>query len=215
MSVAASAEAPRFDLELRRSAFVAYGATTPLSLAGDLQEPVPQLTAPMQKLARNLRGASARMRVARDVPYGQLWRVISAGVEAGVGAWELSTPGVGAPEASVHVSPGLGLGAATCFATAWIGPDASVTVGLEAKGVLVRAHERRPPVDGVLAVVRRLDDHCAEGELRFNSQPSAAWGPVFDVARGVDAATPPPKVHALRLAVGHVAPVDQALEVVP
>jgi hypothetical protein len=214
-SASTSAEPARFDLELTRASFVAYGATTRLSLAGDLQEPAAELTAPMQKLARNLRGAPARMRVARDVPYGQLWRVISAGVAVGVGTWDLATPGVDAPEASVRVATGQGFGAATCFASVWVGPDASVTVGLESKGVLVKSHERRVPVDGVIAVVRRLDDHCAEGELRFNSQPSAVWGPVFDVVRGVGAAASPPKVRTVRLAIGHIAPVDQAVEVVP
>jgi hypothetical protein len=214
-SASTSPEPARFDLELTRASFVAYGATTQLSLAGDIQEPAPALTAPMQKLARNLHGAPARMRVARDVPYGQLWRVISAGVAVGVGTWDLATPSTDAPEATVRIATGLGLGATTCFASVWIGPDASATVGLESKGVLVKAHERRAPVDGVLAVVRRLDDHCTEGELRFNSQPSAAWGPVFDVVRGVAAAPNPPKVRTVRLAVGHIAPVDQTLEVVP
>jgi hypothetical protein len=214
-SASASAEPARFDLELGPASFVAYGATTQLSLAGDLQESAPQLTAPMQKLARNLHGGPARMRVARNVPYGQLWRVISAGVSAGIGVWDLATPGVDGPEATVRIGAGLGLGATTCFAAAWVGPDATVVVGLEARGVLVKAHERRVPIDDVIAVVRRLDDHCAEGELRFNSQPSAAWGPVFDLVRGVGAAASPPKVRTVRLAVGHIASVDAPVEVVP
>ncbi len=211
---ATSASAPRFDLELSRASFIAYGASTPLPLTGDLQAPVPELAAPMQKVARNLAGARARMRVARDVPYAQVWRVISAGAKAGVGAWSLTTPLEGGPDASVEVTVGLGLGPVSCFASAWVGPDGSVTLGLEAKGILVKSRDRRAPIDRAIATVHRLDDHCADGELRLNTQPSAAWGPVFDLAHGLGVAADPPKVRTLRLGVGNVAPVDMVTEVV-
>jgi hypothetical protein len=212
-STSASAAPPTFDLTLRRDALVAFGSTTTLPLDADFPK-VAALEAPLQKVARNHPGAPGRMRVGRDVPYGQVWRVVSSGAEAGIGAWEIATPRENGGEATLHVGTGLGLGEVDCFATAWIGPDASISTGLEAKGVLVRAAARRPPIEPFLQVVRRLDAKCKQGELRLNSQMTAIWGPIFDVGLAVETATTPPNVRSLRLAAGHVAPVDKVLEVV-
>lgn len=222
-SASSSAPAPpSFDLELHRTALTAFGNTTPLPVSEEFQEEVPALRPPLERATAQKPNAPLRLRVHRDVPYGQLTRLMQTALAFRVTGWELLVEDASGALQSVHVLPPGPMPRGNCWARAWVGPDVRVQLGIDVDadakaglhGVLV------PPKDGnvnavtAADVLRRMDARCKEGQLRLYSQPTARVGPVFDLARGLDLATPAPHVAEHLFAVPSIGALDAADELV-
>jgi len=216
---ASASAAPTFELELKRTTLIAFGNSTPLPVAEDFQEEVPALRPPLERAAAQKPNAPLRMRVARDVPYGQLTRLMQAALGFRVPSWDLWVEDTSGTLQSVHVLPPGPTPRGNCWARAWVGPDARVQLGIDVgadagamHGVLVQPKDG--VVNGALAteVLRRMDAHCKEGQVRLYSQAPARVGPVFDLARAIAAASPAPHLAEQLFAVPSIGPLDSADE---
>lgn len=212
----ASAEAPKFDLELQRNALIAFGNSTPLPVSEEFQEPVAALDPPLERASKQQPNAPLRMRVARDVPVGQLTRMMQVALAYRVPAWDLFFEGPHGGLQSVHVLPPGPTPRGNCWARAWVGPDARVQTGIDVAGevgagmhgVLVNAKDGLVNGTLVVDVVRRMDARCKEGQLRLYSQPTARVGSLFDAAHAVATANPAVHLAELLVAVPSVGALD-------
>ncbi len=214
---------PEHDLHLLRTAVVAYGNTTPLPVSEEFSEDVPALRPPLERATSMRPNAPLRLRVARDVNYGQLTRLMQAALAFRVIDWDLITEdATGKPRVARVKGPGP-LPRGNCFARAWVGPDARVQIGIDPqevggspvgmKGIVVHAHHGAVAAQKVVDVVRRVDARCPAGQVRLYSQPTARFGPVFDLALGLLDANPRPHLSELTLAVPSIGPLDSPSEV--
>ena len=213
------------ELHLVRRALVAFGQTTPLPISAELNEEVPELRPPLERAAAARAGKPIRMRVERDVPFGQVTRLMQAAIAFRVGLWEISTPGTDGTLRSIEVKTPGPLPRGSCFATAWVGPDDKVQVGLdksmtapgdaatEMVGTIVWPIAGQVGIANIVSVVHRLDARCTEGSFRVYASPTGQFGPAFDVARGMADANPKPHVSTLQLAVPSLGPMDSPGEV--
>jgi len=224
--VAASPDAPtdgsnttwrETDMQLTRTALVAFGNTTPLPVSQEFIEEVPALDPPLTRVAGVRAGKPVRVRVERDVPYGQLTRMMQAGIGARIAMWEVVSTTWTGEVTSVELPPPGPIPRGDCWTRAWIGPDRRVQIYLDMKGVIVNAKDGRPDFDGFLTTLRRLDAKCAAGNpgnlVRLYTQPSAVFGPVFDLARAIVTATPKPNVSIVQFQVPSLAALDSPEEV--
>ena len=121
---APAAEAgPTFDLELQRTALLAFGNTTALPVSEEFNEDVPGLRPPLERAAKQRPNAELRMKVAREVPFGQLTRLMQTALAFRVPSWELWVDGPTGGLRSVHVLPPGPVPRGNCWAPAWVGPD--------------------------------------------------------------------------------------------
>ena len=213
------------DLHLLRNALVAFGNTTPLPVSAELSEEVPELRPPLERAAAARSGKPVRMRVERDVPFGQVTRLMQAAIAFRVGVWEVWARGLDGTLRSIEVKTPGPLPRGSCFATAWVGPDDKVQVGVdkamtepgdaaaEMVGTIVWPVAGKVGVANIVSVVRRLDPRCTEGPFRVYASPTGQFGPAFDVARGLADADPKPHVSTLQLAVPSLGPMDTPGEV--
>jgi hypothetical protein len=217
------------ELQLQRKALVAFGNTTPLPVSPEFNEEVPEVRPPLERAASARAGKPVRMRVERDVPFGQVTRLMQAGIAFRIGVWEVWTRGTDGMLRSIEVKTPGPMPRGSCFATAWVGPDDKVQVGIdkamvdpvdagdagdsEMVGVIVWPAAGQVGVANVVSVVRRLDARCAEGPFRVYASPTGAFGPAFDLARGMADANPKPHVSTLQLAVPSLGPSDTPVEV--
>ncbi len=215
--------APAHELTLQRTALIAFGNTTPLPVSEEFNEEVPAVRPALERAAGLRPNQALRMRVARDVPYGQLTRLMQAALAFRVVSWELTFDDPnGTPQLVTLRGPGPTPRGA-CWARAWVGPDARVVVGLDVgadtstgmTGVLVQPRDGQPRGDKVVEVVRRMDARCKTGEVRLYSQPTARTGPVLDVARALATTAPPPHVGEPVLAVPSIGNLDSTDEIAP
>lgn len=214
---------PEHDLHLLRTAIVAYGNTTPLPVSEEFSEPVEALRPPLERATSMRPNAPLRLRVARDVNYGQLTRLMQAALAYRVIEWDVIAEDASGKPRVVRVKGPGPLPRGNCFARAWVGPDARVQLGIDPQavdgspvgmtGVIVNPKQGAVVVDKVVDVVRRLDARCATGQVRLYSQPTARFGPVFDLAVGLDDASPRPHLSELMLAVPSLGPLDSPSEV--
>ncbi len=215
----------RADLHLRRTAFFAYGSSTPLPISHEFLETVPELEAPLSRAAklRTNIDTPTRLLVDRDVNYGQLTRLLQAAIGHHIFRWEIQAVDAGGTLRMVRALPPAGFPLGNCFATAWVGPDQRVHMGIDTKpvdasagmqGVIVLPREGRVAFANVLSVVRRLDATCKEGHFRLLSQPSATFGPVFDLAVAMETATDKPKVSQIQFTVPSLGPLDSPGETI-
>lgn len=211
------------ELTLQRTALIAFGNTTPLPVSEEFNEEIPEARPALERAAGLRPNQALRMRVARDVPYGQLTRLMQAALAFRVVSWELTFDDAsGASQKLTLRGPGPTPRGA-CWARAWVGPDARVVVGLDVgadtstgmTGVLVNPRDGQPRGDKVVEVARRMDARCKGGDLRLYSQPTARSGPVLDVARAYVTASPPPHLGDLVLAVPSIGPLDSNDEIAP
>ena len=220
-----------WDLHLQRNALVAFGNTTPLPVSSEFQEVVPALNPPLERAAGARKQLPLRIRAERDVPYGQLTRLMQAAIGYRVSEWELIAVGLDGAMQSIAVKGPGGMPRGTCWARAWVGPDQRVLVGFDARtgsfgdaavpdagdgiaGVLAWQQDGRLGWERVAQIVARLDPVCPEGVARIYAQPTGALGPVFDLLRGFSEYRPAPHVHTLQLAVPSLGPLDSTTEVV-
>jgi hypothetical protein len=213
------------ELQLLRNALVAFGNTTPLPVSPEFNEEVPELRPPLERAASVRAGQPIRMRVERDVPFGQVTRLMQAGIGYRIGSWTVWTPGTDGKLRSIDVKTPGPPPRGSCYATAWVGPDDKVQVGLdrsmtvpgdaeaEMVGTIVWPVAGHVGVANVVSVVRRLDARCAEGPFRIYASPTGSFGPAFDLARGMADAEPKPHVSTLQLAVPSLGPLDTPGEV--
>ncbi|MEO7093055.1 MAG: hypothetical protein ABI175_07390 [Polyangiales bacterium] len=213
------------ELHLLRQAVVAFGNTTPLPVSPEFSEEVPELRPPLERAAASRPGQPIRMRVERDVPFGQVTRLMQAGIGHRIGVWQVWTRDAAGTLRSIEVKTPGPLPRGSCYATAWVGPDDKVQVGLdkamtgpgdaeaEMVGTIIWPVAGKVGVDNIVTVVRRLDARCAEGPFRVYASPTGTFGPAFDVARGVGEASPKPHVSTLQLAVPSLGPMDTPGEV--
>lgn len=219
---AASSTTESVDLELRRDTLLAFGNAIPLPLSPEFDQDVPALRPPLARAAAAHPNTPVAIRVARDVPYGQLTRLMQAGIGFRVTRWTLLGTDVGGAPRTVTVSGPGPLPSSRCFARIWIAPDGAAHVGYDTGSdadapmtdVVVRAANGAPQVDKVVGTLHRLDARCDKGELRVYTQPSAPFGPLFDVAFAIDAASPRPHVSQLMAAVPSLGPLDTPRELV-
>jgi len=221
-TVAASTKA---DVQLLRTSLIVYGSSTPLPISADFTEPLAELGPALERAAKVRTNADdfVRMRVEREVNYGQLTRVLQAGIGHRIFRWEIvSSDANGSIRVIKTLAPG-GFPRGNCFATAWIGPDQRVQVGIDTepvdaaagmKGIIVSARDGRMALDNVLKVLHRLDTQCKEGQVRLLTQPTATFGPVMDLALAIEDAKDKPKVSQLQLVVPSLGPLDSPVEVV-
>lgn len=225
-SASASASAPvlKADVHLFRTSLVVFGSSTPLPISADFTEAVVELGPALQRAAKVRPNADdpVRMRVERDVNYGQLTRVLQAAIGQRIFRWEIVGLDEGGNPRMVKALPPAGYPAGNCFVTAWLGPDQRVQVGIDTapldastgmKGVLVPPRDGRMVPDLVHGVVRRLDSQCKDGHLRLLTQPTAAFGRLFDLALSFEDAKDKPKVSTLQFVVPSVGPLDSPVEV--
>jgi hypothetical protein len=215
----ASAATPSFDLVLHRAALMAFGSSVPLPLSQNFEEEVPEVRPALERSAKAHPNAPLPLRIARDVPYGQLTRLMQAALAYRVTSWQLFSEDAGATMRSFVVDAPGALPSGRCFARLWVASDAVVHVGIDPgneggtmSGVVVRPRDGAVQSAKALDVVRRLDSACKGGQLRLYTQPTAPFGPVFDL--GVAAAAAPPKVGGLMLGVPSIGPLDTPVEVV-
>jgi hypothetical protein len=224
-----SADAPQpvtWDLQLRHHTLEAYGNTTPLSVSQEFEDPVPQVMPALEKAAEARGLDPVKLRVERDVPYGQVTRLMQAGIGARIGTWEVMSIGAdGSMHGVVVKAPGA-LPRGQCWMRAWVGPDQRVLVGGYGKteglpdggndmvGTLVLPAVDRVAWEKVIDVVRRLDAACPTGQLRVYAQPAGAWGGVFDLVLGFHDANPPPHVREILMQVPSLGPMDSTLDVI-
>jgi hypothetical protein len=221
---------PQIEVELHlfRNALVAFGNTTPLPVSPEFSEEVPELRPPLERAAAARAGKPIRIRVERDVPFGQLTRLMQAGIAFRVGLWEVWARGGDGNVSSLEVMTPGPLPRGSCYATAWVGPDDKVQVGVdksmtvpegtpdataEMVGTIVWPVAGHVGVPNVVTVVRRLDARCAEGPFRIYASPTGPFGPAFDLARGMADAIPKPHVSKLQFAVPSLGPFDTPGEV--
>ena len=216
------------ELHLLRGALVAFGNTTPLPVSAEFNEEVPELRPPLTRAAAARGDKPVRMRVERDVPFGQVTRLMQAAIAYRVGLWEVWTRGEDGVLRSIEIRTPGPLPRGSCYATAWVGPDDKVQVGLdkamtigadagdaasEMLGTIVWPVAGKVGVANIATVVRRLDARCAEGPFRVYASPTGQFGPAFDVARGMADTDPKPHVSTLQLAVPSLGPMDTPVEV--
>src|SRR5438105_7972000 len=87
-----SADAPAtmtWELHLMHHALEAFGNTTPLPVSPEFEQPVPEVMPPLEHAAEIRGGEPVRLRIERDVPYGQVTRLMQAGIGARIGQWEV------------------------------------------------------------------------------------------------------------------------------
>jgi hypothetical protein len=210
------------ELSLQRTALIAFGNTTPLPVSEEFNEEVPALRPPLERASGQRPNQPLRMRVARDVPYGQLTRLMQAALGFRVMSWELSFEDAAGVLRKVMVRPPGPTPRGTCWARAWVGPDARVVIGLDLgadtgtgmTGVLVNPTADRVSIDKVLAQARRVDARCKNGEIRLYSQPTARVGPPLDLAFGFSTANPAPHLNEVVLAVPSIGHLDNPDELV-
>lgn len=216
-----------WELHLQHHALEGFGNTTPLPLSQEFEVPIPEVMPALEHAASLRKNEPIRLRVERDVPYGQVTRLMQAGIGARIARWEVMSFGLdGAMHSVVVKTPGA-LPAGTCWMRAWIGPDARVLVGGYAKtegvadagndmiGTLVWADFDHVSWEKVATVVRRLDAACENGGIfRVYAQPSGTWAPAFDLLWGFSQTKPPPKVHELQLQVPSLGPLDSTADVI-
>lgn len=227
-SASASASAPaailKADVQLFRTSLVVFGSSTPLPVTADFTEAVPELGPALQRAAKVRTNADdpVRMRVERDVNYGQLTRVLQAAIGQRIFRWEIVGLDAGGVPRAIKALPPAGYPAGNCFVTAWVGPDLRVQVGIDTapldastgmKGVLVPSRDHRMATELVLSVVHRLDSQCKDGQVRLLTQPTATFGQLFDLALVFEDAKDKPKVSSLQFAVPSVGPLDSPVEV--
>ena len=208
------------DLTLQRNVLIAFGNATPLPLSDEMTEEVPALRPPLERAATQHPNAPLAMRVARDVPYAQLTRLMQAALAFRVVNWELQSEDASGTVHKVLVRGPGPTPRGTCWARAWVGPDARVLVGLDLggdsatgmTGVLVNPRDERVQGDKVVDVLRRVDARCKSGEVRLYSQPTARAGPVLDLARAFSTASPPPHLVDVLLAVPSIGHLDSVNE---
>ncbi len=218
---------PIVDLHLQRRAIVGYGNTTPLPVSPEFSEEVPEVRPLLERVAKERGGAPIRIRVERDVPYGQLTRLMQAGLGYRIGVWELYGTRDGGGFLSVQVAPPGPLPRGFCYATAWIGPDAKVQVGMDRRtlaypgdaethmfGTVVWPSSIGVATDHVLALVRKLDGACTEGQMRIYAQPTGTFGPAFDLALAFAEAKEKPHLSKLLFAVPSLGPMDTIEDVI-
>jgi hypothetical protein len=217
---ASASTAPTFDLFLQRSALIAFGNATPLPVSQEFDEEILAVRPALERAAKAHPDGPLPMRVARDVPYGQLTRITQAAIAYRVTRWELFSEDATGTLRSFAVSAPGALPAGRCFARMWVAGDAVVHVGFDAggdaaalTGVVVRPRDGKVQATKALDVVRRLDSACTEGQLRLYTQPTAPFGALFDL--GVAAAAAPPKVGNAMLGVPSIGPLDTPVEIVP
>lgn len=218
----AAADAASFELDLHRTALVAFGNSTPLPVSVEFQEEIPEVRPALERATAQRPNAPLRMRVARDVPYGQLTRLMQAALAYRVMSWELHVEDASRALQTITVLP-PGPMPRTCWARAWVGPDGRVQLGVDVLndamagmlGVLVVAKDGRPQESKAVDVLRRMDAQCPKGQTRVYSQPTARVGPVFDLARAIVTATPAPHVSEVLLQVPSIGPLDSPTELVP
>lgn len=220
---ASATPAASHDLALQRATLVAFGNSTPLPLSEEFTEEVPGLRPPLERAAASRGAQPLRVLVARDVPYGQLTRLMQAALQFRVVSWELQSEDALGAIHTVFAHPPSPTPRGSCWARAWVGPDARVLIGLDLggdsasgmTGVLVNPRDDRPRGDQVVSVVRRLDARCKAGDVRLYSQPTARSGPVLDLARAFSTASPAAHLSKLTLAVpsiGHLDNVDELVK---
>ncbi len=211
------------DLELRRTALIAFGNTTPLPVSEDFTEDVPQVRPALDRAAAQRPNQPLRIRVTRDVPFAQLTRLMQAALANRVLQWELQIEDITGTVRVVSVKAPSPTPRGECWARAWVGPDARVVIGVDLAadatpngmtGILVSPKEDRVQGQLVLDAVRRADARCEKGQLRIYSQPSARVGLAFDVAYAFSTAPTKPKINDLVFAVPSVGPLDSVVEVV-
>ena len=210
------------ELELQRTALIAFGNTIPLPVSEEFGEDVPQVQPALDRATAQRPNLPLRIRVARDVPYAQLTRLMQAALANRVLQWELQIADITGTIRIVAIKAPSPTPRGECWARAWVGPDARVVVGLDLgsdaaangmTGVLVQPKDERVQGNLVVDAVRRVDEHCAKGQLRIYSQASARVGPAFDLAHAFSTAPLPPKVNDLVFAVPSVGPLDSPLEI--
>lgn len=210
------------DLTLQRTALIAFGNATPLPVSEEFNEEVPQLRPPLERAAGARPNQPLRMRVARDVPYGQLTRLMQAALAFRVVQWELHTLPTDDANGVIRKVNARAPGPTprgNCWARAWVGPDARVVIGLDLggdsatgmTGVLVNPRDGNVVADSVMNVLRRIDARCKSGETRLYSQPTARSGPLLDLATAFSTASPP---HLAEIvfsvpSIGHLDNVDE------
>jgi hypothetical protein len=212
---ASAVEPPKFDLDLQRTALIAFGNTTPLPVSEEFTEEVPALRPPLERASQQRPNAPLRLRVARDVPYGQLTRMMQSALAFRVVAWEVFFEHGGQLQRVQLLAPGP-IPRGNCWARAWVGPDARVQLGVDVegkpgegmRGVLVLAKDGEP--NGALAatVLRRMDARCKDGQVRLYSQATARSGPTLALARALATATPAVHLAELVLAVPSIGAQD-------
>lgn len=214
-----AASANTFDLVLHRDALMAFGSSVPLPLSQNLDEEVPEVRPALERAAKAHPNGTLPLRIAREVPYGQLTRLMQAAIAYRVTRWELfAEDRNGALRSFVADAPGA-LRSDRCFARLWVAGDAVVHVGIDQgneggtmSGVVVRPRDGAVQATKAVDVVRRLDSACTEGQLRLYTQPTARFGGVFDL--GLAAAAAPPKVSSLMMGVPSIGPLDTPVEIV-
>lgn len=213
---------PTFDLELQRNALLAFGNTTPLPVSEEFNEEVPALHPPLERAAKQRPNAELKMKVAREVPYGQLTRLMQTALAFRVPSWELWVEAPTGGLRSVHVLPPGPLPRGNCWARGWVGPDGRVQLGIDidadAKagmhGVLVSAKDGQVNGAETAKVLARMDARCEKGQIRLYSQATARVGPVVDLAHALASQSPPPHLAEQLLAVPSVGALDQVDELV-
>lgn len=218
-----SAEAAAHDLTLQRTALIAFGNTTPLPVSEEFNEEVPAVRPALERAAGVRPNAPLRMRVARDVPYGQVTRLMQAALAFRVVQWELSWDDYNGSSQKLTLRGPGPAPRGSCWARAWVGPDARVVVGIDVgsdtstgmTGVVVNPRDGLPRGDPIVEVVRRMDARCKGGDMRLYSQPTARVGPLLDVARAFSTASPRPSVADIVLAVPSIGHLDSAEEIAP
>jgi hypothetical protein len=210
------------DLELRRTALIAFGNAVPLPVSEEFSDEIPQAGPALERAAAQRPNHPLRIRVARDVPFAQLTRLMQAALANRVMAWELQIEDVTGTIRIVNVKPPSPTPRGECWARAWVGPDARVVVGVDLgsdaspngmTGILVPPKQDRPQGNLVVEAVRRADARCEKGQLRIYSQASARVGPAFDVAYAFSTAEKPPKINDLVFAVPSIGSLDSPAEI--
>lgn len=210
------------ELTLQRTALIAFGDTTPLPVSDEFNEEVPALRPPLERATAQRPNEPLRMRVARDVPYGQLTRLMQAALGFRVMSWELQFEDLSGVVRRLNVKPPGPTPRGSCWARAWVGPDSRVVLGIDVDaetssgmtGVLVNPAVDRVATSKAIDVVRRMDARCKTGEIRLYSQPTARSGPVFDLAYAFSTASPKPNVGDVSFAVPSIGHLDNADELV-
>ena len=212
---ASDAAIEQVDLFLHHHALFAFGNTTPLPIANDFQDAVPELEPSLSRAAQARALLPVRIRIDRDVPYGQVTRLMQAGYAYRITTYHVVTERRDGTLATVDLKAPSPLPRGDCWATAWCSPDGRVQVGLDAKGVIVSPKDGEVNAKSVASVLRRFDERCKDGPTRIYAQPSGAWERPFDLALGLAAEQPAPHLSTLQLQVPSIGPMDSPQEVVP
>lgn len=223
-SASASAPVLKADVHLFRTSIVVFGSSTPLPISADFTEAVVELGPALQRAAKVRPNADdpVRMRVERDVNYGQFTRVLQTAIGQRIFRWEIVGLDEGGTPRVVKALPPAGYPAGNCFVTAWLGPDQRIQIGIDTapldastgmKGVLIPPRDSRMVTELAHGVVHRLDSQCKDGQLRLLTQPTASFGRLFDLALSFEDAKDKPKVSTLQFVVPSVGPLDSPVEV--